>query len=183
MALYETIGCFRDTGNRAISTLEGQDIHLDGNYRLRKYAIYKCYRAAKKQGFQVFAVQNGGWCASSAIAATTFNKYGKSTACKNDGEGGPWANQVYYIKGIYIDTNFHNVYLPGLCLSIKLIQQRAINADFHTHQSYIYIYIYMYKICKIPCTVIIFPIFSRRIRCLKTNISKANSSCYRLKYY
>ena len=121
--------------------MEGRDANLFGSYIARKQAIAKCYHAAKSLGFQVFAVQNGGWCASSAIAATTFNKYGKSTACKNDGEGGPWANQVYYIKGIYIDTNFHNVYLPGLCLSIKLIQQRAINADFHTHQSYIYIYI------------------------------------------
>ena len=47
----------------------------------------------------MFAVQNGGWCAASRLAAKTFNKYGKSSACKSDGEGGPWANQVYYIKG------------------------------------------------------------------------------------
>ena len=47
----------------------------------------------------MFAVQDGGWCASSALAAKTFNKYGKSSVCPSDGEGGPWANQVYYIKG------------------------------------------------------------------------------------
>ena len=47
----------------------------------------------------MFAVQNGGWCAASATAAKTFDKYGKSTACKDDGEGGPWGNQVYVING------------------------------------------------------------------------------------
>ena len=47
----------------------------------------------------MFAVQNGGWCAASTTAAKTFDKYGKSTACKDDGEGGPWGNQVYVING------------------------------------------------------------------------------------
>ena len=47
----------------------------------------------------MFAVQNGGWCAGSATAHKTFNKYGKSAACGSHGKGGPWANQVYVIKG------------------------------------------------------------------------------------
>ena len=49
----------------------------------------------------MFAVQDGGLCAASAMssAAQTFDKYGKSAACKDDGEGGPWANHVYVIKG------------------------------------------------------------------------------------
>ena len=72
---------------------------LDGSYQARQDSIEKCYKAAKKRGFHIFAVQNGGWCASSATAGNTFNKYGKSTACKSDGKGGPWANQVYYITG------------------------------------------------------------------------------------
>ena len=96
---YVTIGCFQDRSSRAIPTLEGKDSILDGGYPARKDAIEKCYQAAKKRGFQVFAVQNGGWCAASRLAAKTFNKYGKSSACKSDGEGGPSANQVYYIKG------------------------------------------------------------------------------------
>ena len=33
--------------------------------------------------------------------AQTFDKYGKSTVCKDDGEGGPFGNQVYVIKGDY----------------------------------------------------------------------------------
>ena len=52
-----------------------------------------------RKGYVMFAVQAGGWCAASATAPQTFDKYGKSTACKSDGEGGGWANQVYVIKG------------------------------------------------------------------------------------
>ena len=55
---------------------------------------------AKKLGFKVFALQAVGWCASSSTAEKTFKKYGMSSNCENDGEGGPGANQVYYIKGI-----------------------------------------------------------------------------------
>ena len=72
---------------------------MDGSYKARKDAIEKCYQAAKKRGFLVFAVQDGGWCAASATAPQTFDKYGKSTACMPDGKGGEWANQVYVIKG------------------------------------------------------------------------------------
>ena len=47
----------------------------------------------------MFAVQNGGLCVASATAPHTFDKYGYSEACKADGEGGPWANQVYVLNG------------------------------------------------------------------------------------
>ena len=96
---YESIGCYRDTTNRAILPLEGKDSILDGRYWTRKNPIAKCAAAARRAGYSMFAVQNGGWCAASATAGKTFDKYGKSTACGSDGEGGPWANQVYVIKG------------------------------------------------------------------------------------
>ncbi|XP_068721064.1 uncharacterized protein [Montipora capricornis] len=96
---FETIGCFKDTSNRAIQPLEGKDSILDGSYSARKNAIAKCARAAMRKGYKLFAVQNGGWCAASATADQTFDKYGRSAACGSDGEGGPWANQVYVIKG------------------------------------------------------------------------------------
>ena len=83
----------------AIETLEGQDSILDGNHRTRKDSITKCCCAAKKRGFHIFAVQDGGRCASNASAANTFDKYGSSSACKLDGKGGPNANEVYYIIG------------------------------------------------------------------------------------
>ena len=85
---------------RAIPTLEGTDDILDGDYWNRSDPIYKCYKVVKKLGFKVFALQAGGWCASSSTAEKTFNEYGMSSICENDGEGGPNANQVYYLKGI-----------------------------------------------------------------------------------
>ena len=75
---------------------------MDGSYPKRRDAIQKCARAARRRGYKVFAVQNGGWCASSATAQYTYNKYGLSKACKNDGKGGPWANQVYSIGGMFL---------------------------------------------------------------------------------
>ena len=47
----------------------------------------------------MFAIQDGGWCAGDTTAAQTFDKYGVSNKCKADGKGGPYANQVYVIKG------------------------------------------------------------------------------------
>ena len=96
---YEAIDCYKDTGNRAIAIVEGKDPVLDGSYHSRKNAIAKCAVAALRKGYTMFALQNGGHCQTSATATLTFDKYGKSTACQADGEGGPWANQVYVFKG------------------------------------------------------------------------------------
>ena len=79
--------------------MEGKDPILDGSYGSRKNPITKCAVAAQRAGYRMFAVQNGGWCVASATAPQTYDKYGKSSDCKDDGEGGPWANQVYYIEG------------------------------------------------------------------------------------
>ena len=92
--MYETIGCYNDTSNRAIQPLEGKDSILDGFYSSRKNPIAKCAVAAMRAGYSMFAVQAGGWCAASATAVMTFDKYGTSAACN-----GPLANQVYVIKG------------------------------------------------------------------------------------
>ena len=81
------------------STLGRKGFYFGWIIRLSKEPIANCAVAAMRAGYSVFAVQNGGWCAASATAAETFNKYGKSAACKSDGEGGPWANQVYVING------------------------------------------------------------------------------------
>ena len=92
---YKAVGCYKDTQNQAIITAEGTDIILDGSYHSRKNPIAKCAVAALRKGYTMFAIQNGGHCRTSATAAQTFDKYGKSDACKADGEGGPWANHVY----------------------------------------------------------------------------------------
>ena len=107
---YESIGCYKDTSNRAIPTLEGADAILDGSYPSRKNPIAKCAVAAMRKGYSMFAVQAGGWCAASATAPQTFDKYGKSTACSSDGEGGGWANQVYVIEGKSKRCQFHDAW-------------------------------------------------------------------------
>ena len=97
------IGCFKDTSRRAIATLEGKSRLLKGSYRRRPYAIKKCALSAERRGYKVFAVQHGGWCAASRTAYRTYAKYGKSNRCRN-GKGGPWANDVYFLKGRFTST-------------------------------------------------------------------------------
>ena len=96
--LARGIGCFRDTDRRAIATMEGRSRLLRGPYNRRRDAIRKCASAAYKRGYRVFALQNGGWCASSRNAFRTYARYGRSKRCKN-GKGGPWANDVYFLQG------------------------------------------------------------------------------------
>lgn len=93
------LGCWADKGARAIPPMEGKDKHLDGHYKKRGDPIGKCMHVAKSRGWKVFAVQDGGWCASAPNAHKTFRKYGRSTDCNADGEGGRAANEVYRIKG------------------------------------------------------------------------------------
>lgn len=92
---YKNVGCYKDTSSHAIQPLEGEDIVLDEPYSCRTNPIAKCAVAAIRAGYSMFAVQDGGWCAACATAPQEYDKYGKSTACKADGEGGPMANQVY----------------------------------------------------------------------------------------
>jgi len=93
----QDLGCWADSADRAIPTLESKDTILDGNYNSREDAIIKCQNAAYKRGWSVFGVQAGGWCASSEDAERTYKKYGTSSACSSNGKGGYWANQVYKI--------------------------------------------------------------------------------------
>lgn len=108
------IGCYRDTGRRAVAPLEGRSRLLKGHYRRRRYARRKCALAAQKRGYRVFAVQHGGWCASSRTGHLTYRKYGKSNRCRN-GKGGPWANDVYVLRGKELEI------LPSIYLTFELI--------------------------------------------------------------
>ena len=94
----EDLGCWKDTGHRAIMPIEGKHDLLKDAYRSRTDAYEKCLKAALSFGYKVFAIQHGGWCASATDAEETYDKYGESNACQADGEGGPWANQVYKIE-------------------------------------------------------------------------------------
>ncbi|XP_078616379.1 uncharacterized protein LOC144884783 [Branchiostoma floridae x Branchiostoma japonicum] len=99
---YISLGCWKDTRNRAIPTLEGTDPRLDGHVTSRNNAIEKCFQVALSRGFPMFAVQASGQCFGSADGLNTYNKYGPSTACTADGEGGGWANEVYKITGFTV---------------------------------------------------------------------------------
>ena len=92
---YIHLGCWRDTGNRAVPQIEGSDPRIRGNYQRRGDAINKCFQVARQRKMVLFAVQNGGWCAA-AGNLNGYKKYGKSGKCRN-GKGGPWANDVYRI--------------------------------------------------------------------------------------
>ena len=107
-AALKSIGCFKDQKTRAIATLERQRLILDGNYRLRSDPITKCKKAACSFGYECFAVQHGGWCASSQTACSTYGMYGPSTQCQSDGEGGAHANHVYRIIGnnLYLNITY-----------------------------------------------------------------------------
>ncbi|KAI8495168.1 hypothetical protein Bbelb_271540 [Branchiostoma belcheri] len=96
-ATYRSLGCWTDSNNRAIPPLEGLDPRLQDPYRLRQNAIEKCYQAARDRGYDVFALQDGGWCASSSAAREAYRQYGPSHRCANNGKGGDWANHVYEI--------------------------------------------------------------------------------------
>lgn len=94
----EDMGCYLDTPDRAIPLLEAISPQLDGSYMQRAAAIRRCANAAHQLKIDVFAVQNGGQCFGGPEANLSYNKYGNSTRCANNGRGGPWSNQVYKIN-------------------------------------------------------------------------------------
>ena len=83
---YESIGCWKDAENRAIDGYHGV------------IGIQGCYKKAKSLEYDVFAVQNGGQCFTTANAGDTYKKYGPSTGCSDAGTGGTWSQEVYTIK-------------------------------------------------------------------------------------
>jgi hypothetical protein len=94
---YKHIGCWGDTGNRAMPIIEGSDPTLKDWYQARTDAIGKCYNVAKAQGYKYFGVQHGGHCQGSNDLIGT-KRYGESNQCWPGGKGGPWANDVYTIE-------------------------------------------------------------------------------------
>ena len=74
----DNLGCWKDTRSRAIPTLEGLEPDLlTGLYNKRDDALRRCALAAIRRGYTTFALQDGGWCASSPIANATYKTYGK----------------------------------------------------------------------------------------------------------
>ena len=97
------IGCFRDKPRRAAGSMVA-------NQRGLKFAVRDCAHQARKRGYKLFAVQNGGECFLGPGAKITHNKYGRSTKCQG-GKGGLWANDVYQLIIKRMWQNSVNSYL------------------------------------------------------------------------
>ena len=83
---------------RALESAEGKIDYLEDRYKDRENAIKKCYDYALLLGRKVFAIQDGGQCFT-AGQYDSYDTYGGSSACnKEDGKGGPMANEVYEIN-------------------------------------------------------------------------------------
>lgn len=94
---YYSIGCWKDTWDRAIPVVE--DAFEDAyKYKERKDAVNKCYDYAKSKGYKAFAVQDGGHCQSGPNAHITYDRFGGAITCGLDGRGGVWGNEVYMIN-------------------------------------------------------------------------------------
>ena len=87
-------------------TLEGLDHVLDKHHRQRHDAVNKCALAAYKRGYQVFALQDGGYCTSSQDGIFAYYKYGESDDCFGNGKGGKEALRVYQFKPGKYFTSF-----------------------------------------------------------------------------
>ena len=92
---YTSLGCWKDSDPRAIPTLEGSCVHLDGSYVTRTDHKQKCVKCANEMGMKIFALQDGGWCSGTTTDGDDYKKYGKSSDCENNGLGGGLANHVY----------------------------------------------------------------------------------------
>ena len=99
---YVSLGCYTDDRNARVfprsSYLEDNDLVsdlLDGEYSDRQDAFKKCSLAANRLGFLVFSLQNGGKCWAGNTLGLTYDMYGTSNVCADDGEGGLRANHVY----------------------------------------------------------------------------------------
>ena len=92
---YYHLGCWKDEKDeRALTNAEGGSSFLDGAYPYRENAIAKCFKTAISLGHMIFALQDGGQCFTEEPGQNP-RKYGRSSNCSDDGEGGPMANDVY----------------------------------------------------------------------------------------
>ena len=85
---YSHKGCFKDGRTRALPE------HLS-NFP-QSELIVKCYQAAKAKGYKAFGCQYRTQCFSGPDAHNSYNKLGEATNCQ-DGTGGVWANDIYFI--------------------------------------------------------------------------------------
>lgn len=83
---YGDLGCWNDSGNRAIG---------NGSYT-DEGSVENCYIKAKAANVKVFGVQYGGQCFLGTPGNDNYTKYGKAAPCGP--LGGTWVNHVYENK-------------------------------------------------------------------------------------
>ena len=129
LSAYTHLGCWKDTGNRAVPQIDGSDPRIRGNYQRRANAINKCYQVARERKMVLFAIQHGGWCA----AAPNFNgykRYGSSNKCRG-GKGGPWANDVYRITNPIRPAVIKGILTLSKYLEASGMTGRCLPSFFH----------------------------------------------------
>ncbi|XP_076821906.1 uncharacterized protein LOC143468517 [Clavelina lepadiformis] len=94
MVFVKNLGCWRDIPNHTIPLVDEFP-----TYRSRRNPLYGCLNFAAQMGHSVFALQEGGLCATSENAEDVYKMHGTSEGCGPDGKGGALANQVYKIEG------------------------------------------------------------------------------------
>ena len=93
---YMSLGCWKDVRqNSAIPTLENSTPILDGYHQERRRPVLKCAKAASFYEYDTFAIQDSGYCSSSKNASKSYSKYGESSHCATNGQGGTNLNEVY----------------------------------------------------------------------------------------
>ena len=88
---YTDLGCWGDRNPRAFSDKLSNSISPPD-------LISKCLQLALAKGYILFALQPTGQCFGGPDDLS-YQKYGSSSKCLNDGLGGNWANHVYRIEG------------------------------------------------------------------------------------
>ncbi|XP_070558813.1 adhesion G protein-coupled receptor B3-like isoform X2 [Ptychodera flava] len=92
---YKHIGCWTDTNEHSIESLEGDHALLDLKPAVRLDIIRKCALAAYRLNYKVFALQAGGSCRTDAWAQCNFDKYSPIDCGESEGLGGNLINDVY----------------------------------------------------------------------------------------
>ncbi len=83
---YTDLGCWKDTGDRA----------LTGPPQQYGHTVDSCGALAKARGSSTFALQHNGWCVTSK-PGDNYKKYGSAPgACPT--LGGGWVNHVYSVN-------------------------------------------------------------------------------------
>jgi hypothetical protein len=96
--LYTDMGCWNDTGDRAISG------GFSGTPGTDVYNASRCYDLAKSRGHNIFAIQAGYSCFTGLEMRDNYKKYGAAGGTCPVG-GDAWVNHVYKI-------NSPNVIIP-----------------------------------------------------------------------